>query len=161
MVKITEILNNVYKPYKRTILIVVAVIAFLLIAVYIYKKVFVSMIEKKDTNNVSNANRRVNNADIFFFNASWCPHCTKAMPAWKDFVSSYDQTVLNGYTINCIGGEDGVDCSSRDDAKSMEIVHEFGVEQFPTIKMVKDKTTIDFDAKITQENLTKFVNSVL
>lgn len=155
MVKLTDIISNLYyKRSKLTILIVLLLVIFVTIAVY-------SFPNKKKTVDISNANRRVKNADIYFFNASWCPHCTKALPAWKGFVSSYDQTIVNGYTINCIGGQEGIDCSSTDDAKTMEVVQKFNVDHYPTLKMVKDKTTIDFDAKITQENLTKFINTVL
>lgn len=163
MVKLTDIIKNFYSktPYKRSILIIMLIILFICIGVYSYNKVAIPMAENKDSVNISNANRRIKIADIFFFNASWCPHCTKALPAWKDFVESYDKTIVNGYTINCIGGSEGVDCSTTDDSRIMELIQIHKVEHYPTLKMVKDKITIDFDAKITQENLTKFVNSVL
>jgi thioredoxin-related protein len=159
MTKITDILfNTYYKPYRRYILILFLIIIFLIIGNKIYNKSKPLLDKKID---IANANRRVKNADIYFFNAGWCPHCTKALKPWKDFVGTYDQTIINGYTINCIGGSKGVDCTSNNDAKVTEILQKFKVDQFPTIKLVKDKVTIDFDAKITQENLTKFVNSVL
>lgn len=157
MAKFTDIISNLYyKRSKLIILIVSLLVIFITIAVYSFP-----MTKKKQIVDISNANRRVKNADIYFFNASWCPHCTKALPAWKGFVSSYDQTIVNGYTLNCIGGDEGIDCSSTDDAKTMEVVQKFNVDHYPTLKMVKDQTTIDFDAKITEENLTKFINTVL
>ena len=97
-------------------------------------------------------------ADILFFHTDWCPHCKKALPIWKDFVSTYDQTIINGYTINCINGAAGIDC---DDPKSTEIIEKYNITKFPTLKLIKDDITINFDANITSENMTKFVNTVL
>ena len=116
------------------------------------------MMDKKDTKNISNANRRIKTADILFFHTDWCPHCTKALPIWKSFVSSYDETIINGYTINCINGIKGIDC---DDKASSEIIEKHNITKFPTIKLIKDDITINYDANITSENLTKFVNTVL
>jgi thiol-disulfide isomerase/thioredoxin len=60
------------------------------------------MIKDKDQKNISNANRRIQTAVIYFFHADWCPHCKKALPIWQEFVSKYDQTNVNGLIINCI-----------------------------------------------------------
>lgn len=157
MVKITDIILNNWKHNKKLILIISLVVIFISIGVYSYFKFAVPMAAKKDTVNISNANRREKFADIMFFQASWCPFCTKASPKYKAFCRSYDKTIINGYTINCIE----VDCSTQDDPKVMEQIQKMKVEKFPTIIMIKDKTTISFDAKITEENLTKFVNTVL
>ena len=160
--KFTDIiLSKYYAPYKRQLLIVTLVIIFLGIGVYSYRTFAIPMVKNKDSANISNANRRTQTADLYFFNADWCPHCKKALPAWQNFVSSYDKTTVNGYIINCIGGSTGIDCSTTDNPKIMETIQKFNVEHYPTLKLVKDKITIDFDAKITQENLIKFVNTVL
>ena len=117
--KLTDILFNRYTPYKRPILIVFSIISFLTITIYSYQTYIKPSIKEKDSKNISNANRRTKEADIIFFHTSWCPHCKKALPIWKDFVSTYDQTIINGYTINCINGAAGIDC---DDPKSTEII---------------------------------------
>jgi thiol-disulfide isomerase/thioredoxin len=158
MAKITDIIMNRYwKPYKRTILIVSLLVVFTSIAVYSYFKFAVPKAAKKDTVDITNSNRRIKYAEIKFFSASWCPHCTAAAAPWKSFVNSYDGTIINDYTIQCIN----IDCSTTDDPLVQEQVQLFGIEKFPSIFLVKDKTVITFDAKITEANLTKFVNSVL
>jgi hypothetical protein len=63
--------------------------------------------------------------------------------------------------LNCIGGRGGVDCSNAEDPKTDEIRKKYKVNSFPSLKMIKDDVVIDFDAKITTDNLGKFVNSVL
>ena len=157
--KFTDIIvNRYYTPYKRTILILFLVLAFLSISIHSYRTYAIPMMNKKDTKNISNANRRIKTADILFFHTDWCPHCTKALPIWKSFVSSYDETIINGYTINCINGIKGIDC---DDKASSEIIEKHNITKFPTIKLIKDDITINYDANITSENLTKFVNTVL
>ena len=37
----------------------------------------------------------------------------------------------------------------------------YGIEGYPTIKMLKNEQIIDFDAKPTIENLTKFVETAI
>lgn len=157
--KFTDLLfNRYYNPYKRSILIGFLVIGFLTITIYSYRTYIRPTIKEKDSKNISNANRRVKFTDIIFFHTDWCPHCKKALPIWKDFVSTYDQTIVNGYTINCINGAKGIDC---DDPKSTEIIEKYNITQFPSLKLVKDDVTINFDANITSENMTKFIHSVL
>jgi thiol-disulfide isomerase/thioredoxin len=157
--KITDIFfERIYNPYKKAILIISLIVIFLTITIVSYRNYPISAPKEKD---VANANRREKTANMFFFNADWCPHCKKALPIWQDFVSSYDQTNVNGYIINCIGGSNGIDCSSTDDPEVNETIQKFKVQHYPTIKLVKDQTTIDFDAKINLANLTKFVNTVL
>ena len=156
--KLTDILFNRYTPYKRPILIVFSIISFLTITIYSYQTYIKPSIKEKDSKNISNANRRTKEADMIFFHTDWCPHCKKALPIWKDFVSTYDQTIINGYTINCINGAAGIDC---DDPKSTEIIEKYNITKFPTLKLIKDDITINFDANITSENMTKFVNTVL
>lgn len=99
----------------------------------------------------------VNNLNIYFFSASWCPHSTKIIPNFKEFVSLFNNQIIRGYKINCID----VDCTEPE--KNAALIKKLAIEYYPCIKIVKDGLTIDFsrDTKITQENLIKFVNSVV
>jgi thiol-disulfide isomerase/thioredoxin len=110
-------------------------ILFFVISILCYITYFIPVYRKTDTNGISNANRRINTADIYFFNASWCPHCTSVKPAWNAFVNTYDETVVHEYTINCVGKKDGIDCSVED-AKTVELLHcsrYFFIEKFKSI----------------------------
>jgi thioredoxin-like negative regulator of GroEL len=40
-------------------------------------------------------------------------------------------------------------------------MNQYGIEGFPTIKMLKDGQIIEFDAKPTKENLEQFINTVV
>jgi thiol-disulfide isomerase/thioredoxin len=95
-------------------------------------------------------------AEILIFKTDWCPHCTAAKPAWDDIVRQYDGKTVNGYRLQFTE----VNCTEE----SPEIeakMNEYGVEGFPTIKMVKDGQIIEFDAKPTKDNLEQYINTVL
>jgi thiol-disulfide isomerase/thioredoxin len=145
-----------YLKGNRMILVIAMVILIIGILYYNLNNTKKSKNER-ELKNVSNANRRILTADVLFFHADWCPHCVKAAPTWKGFVQKYDKKVINGYKVHCIG----VDCSNANDSKTNEIRKKYKVNTFPTIKLIKDGKTINYDAKIIPENLTKFINSVL
>mgnify|MGYP000589437578 FL=1 len=41
------------------------------------------------------------------------------------------------------------------------MINKYEIESYPTVKMVKDKNTIEFDSKISASTLEHFVNSML
>jgi hypothetical protein len=45
--------------------------------------------------------------------------------------------------------------------KIEDLIRKYNIEAYPTIKMVKDNYTIDYEAKINADSLEKFVQSVL
>ena len=95
-------------------------------------------------------------AEIIFFYADWCPHCKAAKPHWNETKEKYADKAINGYEI--IFTE--VDCSEEtEDVKDK--VEQYGVEGYPTIKLIKGDQIIDFDAKPTKNTLEKFLETVL
>lgn len=95
-------------------------------------------------------------AELMFFYADWCPHCKAAKPIWNDMKAEYENKTVNGYTI--IFTE--VDCS-EESAEVEKLMNQYGIEGYPTIKLIKDGQVIEFDAKPTKESLTKFLNTML
>jgi hypothetical protein len=63
---------------------------------------------------------------------------------------------VNGYKLNF----SVVNCTNSDDA-DVQVINKYKVEHFPTIKLLKDNNTIEFDSKISEDNLVKFFNIVL
>ena len=94
---------------------------------------------------------------IYFFHADWCPHCKKAQPEWDTFKMSHHNKTVNGYTIKCIS----VDCTDDKESTAKNLINQYNVESYPTVKMVKDNTTIDYDASVKTESLKKFVDIML
>ena len=161
MVKITDIFNiKYYLPNKRVLLISTTLVIFSGVTMFYYSSFLKNYKSDKNLKNIPNSNRRVTGVDVLFFHADWCPHCIKALPAWHKFVEKYDNTIVNGYKISCLGGRNGIDCSNAENPKSNEIRKKYKVDSYPSIKMNKGGSTINFDARVNFENLEKFVNSV-
>ena len=94
---------------------------------------------------------------VYFFTADWCPHCRKAKPVIDDFEKEYSKKTVNGRTIII----NRIDCTDSEVEEVSKQINDFDVTSFPTVK-IKDNSgnVFDFDAKITNENLTEFVNTV-
>jgi len=68
-----------------------------------------------------------------------------------------DGKLVNGYKVTCAD----IDCTNEDDAKSTEYINKFAIDSYPTIKMVKDGKTIDFESRITTSSLNSFLDTML
>ena len=157
MANIIEIIYDYFKPYYYYIISAIVIIIFLSVGFYWYNNYY-----KKELNNnfkdVANTNNRNLEVKIYFFHADWCPHCKKAEPEWNAFSTQYNNTEVNGYKIICID----VDCTSdppSEDNKSL--MKSYNISSFPTVKLLRDDTIIDFDSKITRTTLDSFVNTML
>lgn len=144
-------------PYKRIVLVVFLIILFIIAGSYAYNWYAKPLIEKKPYDDVANANRRKKTATLYFFHVDWCPHCTDAKPKWEKFTQGKPNMDLNGYTIDFID----MDCTNAEKPEIDKYISTYNIEHYPTIKLVIGEDVVDFDAKITKESLTKFVNAVV
>jgi thiol-disulfide isomerase/thioredoxin len=97
------------------------------------------------------------NVELIMFTVDWCPHCKKAAPVWKKFTEEYQDKTINGYQVEFRT----VNCTDEKDAEVKEMLDKYKIEGYPTILMIKDGTTINFDAKPEHETLEKFLQKVL
>jgi thiol-disulfide isomerase/thioredoxin len=96
------------------------------------------------------------NVELFFFYATWCPHCKTAKPIWEQVKKEYEGKNVNGYNLIFTD----IDCTTESpDVEKM--MNTYKIEGFPTIKMLKEGQVIEFDAKPTKSNIEKFINTVL
>lgn len=96
-------------------------------------------------------------AVIYFFHADWCPHCTKAQPIWDDFSASNNKKTMKGYEIVCMD----INCTDDSNKEVQKHISTHNIQSFPTVLMVKDGTTIQFDGRITKDSLEQFIDNVL
>ena len=145
--------------YKNIVIVLILTAVFIVAAIYSYRKYVkpASNIEskiyetEKGESQVSSSGPK--SVDLYFFYTEWCPHCKKAKPEWEQLKKNYSGgKMVNGYVINFIS----VDCD-----ENKELAEKFGVEQYPTIKLVKGNKIIEFDAKPDVKTLEQFMSTVL
>jgi len=144
--------NDYIKPIKRQLLVLLLVIIFIAAGAYAYKWFASPIFENETGQDVANYNDRAGTIEVYFFHADWCPHCKKASPQWASFVSSYDNQQVNGINVVCVD----VDCTDGTDPR----IQKYNINGYPTVIILKDGNTINFDSQITSDSLTQFVNSV-
>lgn len=161
----SQIINILFRKLN-TYIGVIAILMFALILImlsvwsyYYYAKPILSN-DLIDQRNIPN-NGSNEEISFYFFNVDWCPHCIKAKPEWIKFCQKYDGKEYNGYIISCVGGENGTDCTNSDEPSIIDIIQKFNIEHYPTLKMVKGSSIIDFDGKITDDNLETFIITIL
>jgi thiol-disulfide isomerase/thioredoxin len=124
---------------------------------YGYKWYASPIVNKKDYDDVANATRQNKDVLIYFLHVDWCPHCKTAHPQWDAFEKRYDGTSVNGYNIKCIN----VNCTDDKNEDVNKYIQQFDIQSYPTVKMIKDNSQIDYDAKITSDNLDQFLNATV
>lgn len=154
MVHIVDVLNRYFRPYKRVFIFILILVIFIYAIRYWMNR---TKVEPTKFDDVANSTDRQKDAVIYFFHADWCPHCKKAEPEWAAFQTSYHNKVINGYTINCTD----VNCTDETNTASTALINKFGVDSYPTVKMDRDGTIIDFDSKVTSSALGSFANIML
>jgi len=154
MAGLIEVITKYIRPYYYHIMVFFIFIIFLTVGIYAYNGIKTQ--QKNKFSDVANANRRNRDAVVYFFHVDWCPHCKKALPEWKNFVSKYDGKEINGYRIKC----KDIDCT-KETSDITELINRYKIDSYPTIKLIKDSSTVDFESKITASSLEKFVNTML
>lgn len=154
MANILDVISKIIRPYYYHILIFIVFIIFIVVGYYGYKQI--KSHQKNKLSDVANANRRNQEAIVYFFHVDWCPHCKKALPEWKSFVSSNDGTLVNGYKIKCID----VDCTNET-SDVTDYINKYKIDSYPTVKLVHGTTIIDFETRISKHTLETFVNTML
>jgi len=162
MSQIIEILFRNHSSQFRLVFIGALVVVFTALTVWCYYKYAKPEMSASIANQSNIPNNGTNQEiRIYFFNVDWCPHCVKAKIEWQKFCEKRDQTQYNGYNIVCVGGVDGVNCTNSDDQNIIEYIQNYNIEHYPTMKMVNGSTVVDFDGKITYDNLETFIDNVL
>lgn len=157
MPKLTDILYYTYiRPNQTRLLVLFLTILFLIASYYAYVWYAANKIVPKITDDIANANRRDKTADVYFFSVDWCPHCKTAKPEWNKFCQNYDGKEVNGYIIKC----NTINATNDEDASISTLLQKFGVEHYPTLKMVVGGKIVEFKGKILEVSLVKFMNAM-
>ncbi len=148
--------TRVFRPYYYYIITAVILIIFIMASVYGFKWFYGNSQKNAQFKDVANAQQSNKPLQIFFFNVDWCPHCKTALPEWQAFSDEFNGQIVNGYLVTCTNQN----CTDSDDPQVTYLINQYNIESYPTVKMVKEGTQIEFDAKITKSSLTQFVLQV-
>lgn len=104
----------------------------------------------------SDSNDSSKNAELILFFAEWCPSCKKAKPEWEEVRNEYEGKTINGYVVKF----KEVDCTSETE-ETERLMDKYKIEGYPTLKLIKDGSVIEFDAKVSKDNMVEFLNTML
>ena len=99
---------------------------------------------------------KVNNADLYYFYANWCPHCKKAKEDMENIKNNFDGKTINDYIVRVRY----VDCSN-DSQDSKLLMSKYNVQGYPTVIMTIGEEIIEYDNKVTYNNIEEFMGDVL
>lgn len=154
--KVTDLKQKAFNVAGNTKILVILflVVIFLIASISVYRRHVSNRINSTYvTNNEYNQGKTgLEYVDMYFFYTEWCPHCKTAKPVWYDFKKQMDGKQVNGIKINFYE----VDCD-----KDSETADKFNVKGFPTIKLLKGKQIIEYDAKPSSDTLHEFVRTSL
>ena len=159
MYKIIEAILKRIRPFYRVINII-TISTFFIIACYILYYYYVIPIKKralfKDVLNTGSDSKTV---VVHFFFADWCPHCKKAKPEWQAYRNKTDGHVISGF--NVINIEHDCTNDQTGDPELQELIERYKIESYPMVIMDGYGLSVNFESKITEDSLEKFVSSVL
>jgi thiol-disulfide isomerase/thioredoxin len=152
---IYEVFDKYFRPHYFRLFVVVLLLIFAYAAYYGYTQFYSK--RASSFSDVANSGNGTNGSTviIYMFHVDWCPHCKHAMPEWSKFVAQYDGKEVNGYRIQCTD----VNCTNET-SEVTTLINQYSIESYPTVKMIKDDKTIEFDSKISSNALEQFVNTM-
>jgi len=154
MANLVEVVTKYIRPYYYYIIGFAVLIIFIIIGYNTYNTIQ----EQRNGrfSDVANKKNRSGETVIYFFHVEWCPHCKKALPEWNNFKSKHNGKEIHGYKLKCVD----IDCTNET-SEITQYINTYNIDSYPTVKLVRDGTIIDFESKITSSSLEKFVNTML
>jgi thiol-disulfide isomerase/thioredoxin len=93
-------------------------------------------------------------ATIRLFKVDWCPHCKKAQPEFQKVQDKYNGKTVNGHKLDLV-------VVDGEDPNNESLVNEFKIQGYPTVVLTKDGKNVEYDAKVDQPTLEKFINTMV
>ena len=133
-------------------IVIFSLVLFAVIAGFVMKNRYNAYQKQKLVDAASSSEEATKSCEIIYFYTTWCPYCKKARPAWDEFKSEWSGKNINGYMITF----PEVDCDINETK-----ANKYDVKSYPTIKLIKDGQTYDFDARPTEDSLTQFIVTIV
>ena len=144
---------------KKFVIIIILISLFLGAAFYVYNNYIAPRLNPTFVSNREFTQQEtVNNTELYFMFAEWCPYSKKVMPIWDKLKEKYNRKKVNNYSVIF---------KELDGDKNEKEIDEFSkrfnkkIDGYPTIILIKQNEVIEFDADPTKENLTAFIEKTL
>lgn len=152
--KLNAICSRIMKNKNMLLFSLLTIIIVILFLYYIRN--YINSVKEYNVEGMTSSSENMQQAEIIFFFADWCPHCTKAKPIVADIKSKYNGLTINNKNIIF----KDVDCSVETQDTKREI-EKYDVESFPTILIqIGDKVT-KFDDTVENSKLSEFIENTL
>lgn len=149
----TWVLNNKY------IAIAAVLVSLTVLFGFLFRNKLQETFKSKYTENSGDdfdGNSNSNVAELYLFGVDWCPHCKTAKPEWEKISSQYADKKINNYKVIF----SDVNCT-QETPEVTQLINKYDIQGYPTIKLVKNGQVIDYDAKVTADNLLQFLTTTL
>ena len=144
---------------KKFLIIIILISLFLGAAFYVYSNYIARRLNPKFVSNREFTQQEtIDNAELYFMFAEWCPYSKKVMPIWDSLKEKYNRKKVNDYAVVF---------KELDGDKNEKEIDDFSkrfnkkIDGYPTIILIKQNEVIEFDADPTKENLTAFIEKTL
>tara|TARA_B110000008_G_scaffold275148_2_gene312125 strand:- start:5 stop:469 length:465 start_codon:yes stop_codon:yes gene_type:complete len=144
---------------KKFLIIIILISLFLGAAFYVYSNYIAPRLNPKFVSNREFTQQEtIDNAELYFMFAEWCPYSKKVMPIWDSLKEKYNRKKVNNYAVVF---------KELDGDKNEKEIDDFSkrfnkkIDGYPTIILIKQNEVIEFDAEPTKENLTAFIEKTL
>ena len=144
---------------KKFLIIIILISLFLGAAFYVYSNYIAPRLNPKFVSNREFTQQEtIDNAELYFMFAEWCPYSKKVMPIWDSLKEKYNRKKVNDYAVVF---------KELDGDKNEKEIDDFSkrfnkkIDGYPTIILIKQNEVIEFDADPTKENLTAFIEKTL
>jgi len=161
MANIVTYVSNKLSPYVRIITILFIVIVFVFSTYYFYVSYFKNSkynVINRDGNMTDIANKAgTNSIELHMYYVTWCPYCRTALPVYRSIEQKYKNQPVNNQNVIFVE----MDITNTENAVNKTVIDKYDITSYPTIFII-DSTgkRINYDAKVTQDNLDKFIHSV-
>ena len=148
---------NVMSYFKKNMISIIILVSFLIaVCLYVgYRYVHPRLNQIYHPNREFDTNEtEVKKADILFFYVNWCPYSINALKLWDALSLQYNNkqykdTLLNFHKIDC------------EDESNNAIIEQHNITGYPTIKLIKENGSVEFNANPTESSLRLFLDNAL
>lgn len=164
--------NRVMKKVqdKQRVVVLVVVVVLILIGVYFLLRkngklnkilgVNEGFENKEDNENNEGLNNLKEKPDpdanqvvLVLFYVDWCPHCVSTKPVFKKVIQELNNQNVNGKNVKVHS------CNCEGSQVEQEVAKENNIEGYPTIKLIKNSETIDYNGARELNQIVDFVKS--